>query len=73
MWQPEFKEWIPLKMCGELLGKLKEGEGPPAHMVMPENKSGQVCSFVEVCEQVAKLKKSHIHGPIGQRRGKKIG
>nr|WJH19523.1 Tat-SF1 [Euglena gracilis] len=41
MWQPEFKEWIPLKMCGELLGKLKEGEGPPAHMVMPENKSGQ--------------------------------
>eukprot|EP00668_Euglena_longa_P032035 GGOE01041318.1.p1 GENE.GGOE01041318.1~~GGOE01041318.1.p1 ORF type:complete len:484 (-),score=128.55 GGOE01041318.1:162-1505(-) len=41
MWQPEFKEWIPLKMCGELLAHLKEGEGPPAHMIMPEDNSAK--------------------------------
>jgi RNA recognition motif-containing protein len=35
MWQAAFSEWVQLKMCGELLSRLKEEA--PVHMIMPDD------------------------------------
>ena len=40
MWQAAFSEWVQLKMCGELLSRLKEEA--PVHMIMPDDEELKV-------------------------------